>query len=276
MTYQDWIASHVDVSGDFEIIKERPWSFVVRVTAKDGVFWFKENRGATGYEASLIHALARWVPGRVLEPVAVDAERSWSLLPDGGQTLREIGGGDWEQMLAQHAQLQRDLAVHSAQLLSLRVPDQSPLTMAAWAAAKGATAPPLPTLDGIALTLQHDDLHDGNVFADGRVFDWGDASVSHPFGVLLVSLNVLAHRHNLKPGDAQLARARDAYLEPWSDLAPLAQLREEAAAAIELAKIGRAMSWARGLRDATPAQITELGSDPVQGWLGELGKPNAV
>jgi Ser/Thr protein kinase RdoA (MazF antagonist) len=276
VSYQDWIASYVEPAGPLEVIKERPWSFVVKVPAKDGVFWFKENRGATGYEASLIHALARWVPGRVLQPVAIDAERSWSLLPDGGQTLRETGGGNWEQMLAEHAQLQRDLAVHSAQLLSLRVPDQSPAAMAAWASARGATPPPLPTLADIPLTLQHDDLHDGNVFADGKVFDWGDASVSHPFGVLLVSLNVLAHFRELKPGDPLLKRAAEAYLEPWSDLAPRASLLAEARKAIELAKIGRAMSWERGMRGATAAQITELGSDPVQGWLGELGEPNTV
>ena len=28
------------------------------------------------------------------------------------------------------------------------------------------------------MSLQHDDLHDGNVFTDGRVFDWGDAKLA--------------------------------------------------------------------------------------------------
>ena len=44
----------------------------------------------------------------------------------------------------------------------------------------------------IPVALQHDDLHDNNVFVPSpgvyRIFDWGDASIAHPFGTLLVSL----------------------------------------------------------------------------------------
>ena len=274
MTYEDWIRGHVKPVGALEVVKERPWSFVVKVPTGDGVFWFKENRGATRYEASLLRALAQWAPGRVLQPVAIDAEQGWSLLPDGGQTLRAKGGGDWDQMLAAHAQLQRDLSVHSGQMLSLRVPDQRPETMRAWAKARNALPPP-PFESSVPLTLQHDDLHDANVFTDGRVFDWGDASVSHPFGVLLVSLNVFAMQHDLKPGDPALTRARDAYLEPWTDLASARHLRHEVSEAVELAKVGRAMSWERALTQATPAEVAQW-DDPVAGWLAELGKPTLV
>src|SRR5262245_57305302 len=105
MSYQDWIGSYVNVTGELETIKERPWSFVVKVPTADGPVWFKENRGATRYEAALVHALARWAPGRVLEPIATDVERGWSLLPDGGPTLRDAGG-DWAAMLADHARFQ--------------------------------------------------------------------------------------------------------------------------------------------------------------------------
>ena len=44
---------------------------------------------------------------------------------------------------------------------------------------------------GIPETLQHDDLHDGQVFVgDGRhlVLDWGDACISHPFFSLAVTV----------------------------------------------------------------------------------------
>ena len=40
-------------------------------------------------------------------------------------------------------------------------------------------------------TLQHDDLHDGQVFVkDGRnlILDWGDAVISHPFFTMSVTL----------------------------------------------------------------------------------------
>jgi hypothetical protein len=45
---------------------------------------------------------------------------------------------------------------------------------------------------GIAATIQHDDLHGGNVFsgpAGIRFFDWGDAVVAHPFGSMLATLH---------------------------------------------------------------------------------------
>ena len=60
----------------------------------------------------------------------------------------------------------------------------------------------------VPMRLQHDDLHDGNVFADGRVFDWGDASVGHPFGVLLVTSRVAADRFGVPDGDPLVLRLR--------------------------------------------------------------------
>jgi aminoglycoside phosphotransferase (APT) family kinase protein len=44
---------------------------------------------------------------------------------------------------------------------------------------------------GVTETLQHDDLHDGQVFVrDDRqlILDWGDAVISHPFFTLSVTL----------------------------------------------------------------------------------------
>ncbi len=85
--------------------------------------------------------------------------------------------------------------------------------------ATGATSSPPPALPP---SLQHDDLHDANIFVpyDGvgpyRVFDWGDASVAHPFATLLVTLRVVADRLELADGAPELLRLRDAYLEPWT------------------------------------------------------------
>ena len=44
---------------------------------------------------------------------------------------------------------------------------------------------------GVTETLQHDDLHDGQVFVSGDrqlILDWGDAVISHPFFTLSVTL----------------------------------------------------------------------------------------
>ncbi|XVU23570.1 hypothetical protein ACQPZJ_40950 [Actinoplanes sp. CA-054009] len=57
-----------------------------------GARWFKANITGCRYEAGLVEALAAWVPGRTLTPIAVDKERGWLLRP----TLREFGdGGGW-------------------------------------------------------------------------------------------------------------------------------------------------------------------------------------
>ena len=102
-------------------------------------------------------------------------------------------------------------ALSAAQLAGLRA-DQG--RFAEWCDQLAAT--------GVAASLQHDDLHDANIFVpyDGvgpyRVFDWGDASVAHPFTTLLVTLRVVAYRLELTGGAAELLRLRDAYLEPWT------------------------------------------------------------
>lgn len=59
----------------------------------------------------------------------------------------------------------------------------------------------------------HDDLTDANVFPDGptgfRFFDWGDASVSHPFGTQLAAISSAAWFLGLDTGDAALPVADD-------------------------------------------------------------------
>lgn len=60
-----------------------------------------------------------------------------------------------------------------------------------------------------------------------RILDWGDSSVSHPFGSLVATFRFLEERNGIAYGDPWRARIRDAYLEPWgsglSQLFDLAQ-----------------------------------------------------
>ena len=103
--------------------------------------------------------------------------------------------------------------------------------------------------------------------ADGdRFFDWGDASVAHPFATLLVTLRSFAYTLDAKTDDPVVRRVRDAYLEPWG-------LGRDGPALVELATWtgipGRALSWRRALVGAGPADI-EAHGDTVAGWLTEL------
>jgi hypothetical protein len=63
-------------------------------------------------------------------------------------------------------------------------------------------------------------LHDGAY----RFLDWGDACVSHPFFTLTVTQRVIEIQHELPQGSVEIARIRDAYLEPFTRFAPRAEL----------------------------------------------------
>jgi Ser/Thr protein kinase RdoA (MazF antagonist) len=85
---------------------------------------------------------------------------------------------------------------------------------------------------GLPETIQHDDLHDAQVFVrDDRylLLDWGDACVSHPFFTLAVTLDgVISWGVDDMEASEPTEPYRDAYLEPFrgrttSDLVGLAQ-----------------------------------------------------
>jgi Phosphotransferase enzyme family len=285
-----WIESVLPapLAGPVEVTKESPWSLVATVPTETGRLWFKENRGGTTYEAALVQALARWTPDRVLTPIAVEPGRGWSLLPDGGVILRAAHPAarvaDWEDLLRRHAQLQRDLAPWAEEMLAFGVPDVRPRQIMSHVERLGVSTSYVDTLAGlcellaasaIPPSLQHDDLHDGNVFTSGRFFDWGDASVAHPFGVLLVSLRVASDRFGLANGDPLLLRFRDVYLEMWSDLGDRATLLAEVDAALQVTKVSRALSWERGLIGASAVDLAKYGEN-VKGWIDELLEPNVL
>ncbi|WP_036373409.1 aminoglycoside phosphotransferase family protein [Micromonospora sp. ATCC 39149] len=310
---RDWVAGWLGragrrVTGPAEA-RVRPWSLVWRVPTDAGPYWFKANNAGTRFEAGLLGALARIAPGRVPEPVAVDADLGWSLLPDGGETLRDALARHrepavWERVLTGYAALQRAVAPRVDEMLAVGVPDHRPEAMPELfagllddpdallvGAPDGLTPETLARLrrflpeytercrrlaaTGVPASVQHDDLHDGNVFAaDHRFFDWGDASVAHPFGTLLVTLNSVAHSFELPDGDPVLLRLRDAYLEPWTDRYDRADLREVAGLAVTVAKVSRALSWRRALCTPDPTRAEYAAAVP--GWLGELFEPDRL
>lgn len=283
----------------------RPWSLVWRVPTDDGPVWFKANNPGTVHEAVLIATLAELTPDRVLTPIAVDPTRGWSLLPDGGESLRDVLARDpdlahWERALPGYAALQSASASRADELVARGVPDQRPELLpglfaellddheALLIGAEGGLSPELherlraelPSYAqrcrrladiGIPATVQHDDLHDGNVFAGEagyRYFDWGDASVAHPFGTLLVTLRSIRHAAKASADDARLARLRDAYLEAWTDRYDRRTLVEAADLAITLGPVSRSLSWRRALDTPDPARADY--ADAVPGWLAEL------
>nr|BFE56831.1 phosphotransferase [Dactylosporangium thailandense] len=239
-------------TGDVTVPRVRPWGTVMRAGTDRGPVWLKLPAPDTAFEVALYPLLHRLAPDHVLAPLAADPARGWLLLPDGGATLRDRPAEEFEKVLPRYGELQRALAPAAAELLALGMADMRPAMLPrrldealalvdgvaevrarrAWfaeiaAALAGSVVPP---------SLDHADLHPGNVFADdGRCYDWGDSVVGHPFGSMLVALR--------GAGD----RARDAYLEVFTDLAPLRELREDLRRARIAGNVIRALTWHRAL-----------------------------
>jgi hypothetical protein len=118
--------------------------------------------------------------------------------------------------------------------------------------------------------------------ASVRIVDWGDASVGHPFGTMLATLNsiafhagVLGDRPSTSSGrswDPRLLRILDAYLEPFAGHANREELLRWVALARSTGYVTRALAWESALQDA-PATVVAGEEFPVRGWLLELLEP---
>jgi hypothetical protein len=262
--------------------RARVYSVVARVPVSGGTVWFKASPPASGFEPSLLVALAAWYPGRFTAPIALDADRAWSLTRDGGPTLRErlARPGDvaaWHVMLSAYGRLQFGLARHAGDLLALGLADLRPGSVPGRFArlladpatrrmvgapdgitrathqALGALAPRLRDWCaelhdlGIPVSLDHADVHPNNVFAAaGTPFDWGDAAVAHPFSSLLVALRTAAEQAGLAPRAPELTALTEDYFRPWLDAGHRrAAIDRSLSLALRVAPLARALTWGR-------------------------------
>ncbi len=270
------------------------WSTALRVPTDGGVLWFKASQPDGAFETGLTPVLGMVRPSETADILVADIRRGWMLTRDAGTRLRVVGGDvlpvdHWAALLPRYAELQIDLVGRSEELLAIGVPDLRLATLPGELAA-ALDEPDLLLLDtpaglsggdrerlvsdlpefagrcerlasfGIPETLQHDDLHDGNVFVrDGRYvfFDWGDSCISHPFHTLVVTLRALAHRHAWVPGGPEVVRLRDAYLEPWTRFGSMAELVTASGLALQTGTIQRALRWRRGILAMPPAVRAE-------------------
>jgi hypothetical protein len=199
-------------SGEPDQFHVRAWSTVVRVPTETGTVFFKANTAELRHEALATLLLSRRVPERVPPLIADDPVRGWMLMEDGGRRLREVIAEErdlsrWDDVLEGAADIARAMEPDVGVLLDAGVPDRRLATLADQYAALVAAddveqrfrdavprvremAEELASY-GVTETLQHDDLHDGQIFVSGErqlILDWGDAVVSHPFFTLSVTL----------------------------------------------------------------------------------------
>jgi hypothetical protein len=252
-------------TGEIAQVHVRPWSTVMRVPTTAGDVFFKANAPSLKFEAALVTLLAARRPDCVPPLLGADLERGWMLMGDAGTRLRELVAEErslacWLDVLPLYAGLQIDLAGQIDEMLAAGVPDLrlAHLPEAAEAmlddlGALGAneaqrTAEAMPGVRedcarlawfGLPETIEHDDLHDGQVFVkDGRylLLDWGDACVSHPFFTLAVTLDgFIAWGVDDVEHSEDTAPYLDAYLAPFAGY--------DRAELVAAATIARRLGW---------------------------------
>ncbi|GAA4937606.1 hypothetical protein EV188_103619 [Actinomycetospora succinea] len=280
-----WVADVTGLHPTGEVTqRHRAWSTVLRVPTADGPVWLKEPAPGMASEVGLHALLARLAPDAVATPLAVDVERHRLLLPDTGPSVRDDDPDPSDALTAalpRYADLQRRAAPHLAAMRDLGVPDATPPALPArydealatigGHGDRGRVRRWSHELDGTApSTVDHQDLHVGNVLRDGRFADWGDAVLAHPFASLLVALGSLRRTLQVSATHPAITRPRDAYLEVFGDLGTREELRARAETACRAGVIARALTWQRGAAGDprftdTPREVLDLVGDPD--WL---------
>lgn len=254
----------------------------MRVPTDKGALFFKATAGETLFEIALTEKLAGWFPDCMPELVAVDASRGWMLMRDGGEQLRASirptkDIRPWEPVIRRYSELQIGLIDHVTQVLSLGVPDhrldvlpslyqqlladEASLMVGQEKGLSPADVQQLheklPRFEeicaqlaafGIPDTLNNGDFHDGNtLIKNGRItfFDWGDATVTHPF----VSLRTFFVSIEMALGlddyafTPEMAALLDIYLEPWQRFASKEDLRKAYQLSKPVAAIVKVFLW---------------------------------
>lgn len=256
-------------TGEVEQPHVREWATAMRVPTAVGPVWFKATCEALRHEAAVHQVVSARHPDRVPPLLAADLGQGWMLSADAGRRLREVVEDErslarWHDVLGGYAEVQLACEPVAAGLVAAGAPHHPLGTLAADYAALVAgletrveVEARLRDVDAvadmaarlasyeIAETVNHDDLHDGQVFLgadDGThlVLDWGDSCVSHPFFSLAVTLlGVIAWGVDDVAGSEPTGPYRDSYLAPYA-----AAYGASVADLVEAADLGARLGWA--------------------------------
>ncbi|GAA1548929.1 aminoglycoside phosphotransferase family protein [Kribbella lupini] len=272
-----WIDQQVERTGPPEQVRSWGLSNVFRIPTTTGIVYFKAIAHASNvvpasdalpllfaHEPALLQRLSAERPGLVVEPIAVDEERAWMLLPDLGEPLAEqTDVALWTEALTSHARLQRSYAETPEALLAMSCTDRRldrlalevPHVLGPNQATDELTAEERDRLGnrskalrdaitelasfGVPETLLHGDLHPRNVAVrDGKAlaFDWTDAALAHPF------LDLVTFVEGRSPLSRD-PRVIDAYLAEWQNYASLPDLRRALDLAEQVGELYQAVTY---------------------------------
>ncbi len=273
---EEWVQTEVvkarhTLTGMLEQVKESDFCLIVRVPTTEGDFYFKATGSAASHEAALSEHLDNTYPGKSVAIVATNQSEGWLLMKDvEGEPLRCLKDKElWMRAIHHYAELQVSEVENVETLLSIGVTDrrmhvikgeiaQHLAGMCATGLNEEETAKVMALqpellrmcdeMDKILpATLDHGDLHSANirlVRGDIVFFDWGDASVTHPFFSTRVFWHALDDLiESESEWLAMVNEFRPYYLEPWTKFAPMHELEKALQISDQLACVVRALSW---------------------------------
>ncbi len=279
-----------------EKVKSWELSCIFRVPASCGDIYFKVASTSPLFanEAVLIEALAKLFSDRIPTQVAIDRERSFMLLKDVGQDLRNNSDPRvWETILRVYGEMQiaavKDVdSLLAAQCLDRRLDklatqidrllsdcevnfdlDKTEIArLYDRAASLKAMCNTLASYS-VPQTLVHGDLHPGNIAqAQGkyRFFDWTDGCISHPFFDLVTLLNLEIMPTNLLAARQDLIRF---YLELWTAYEPIERLWSAWQLAQTLGALHQAISY-QHINTCLEPPMKNQGVMAVTFWLRQV------
>jgi hypothetical protein len=287
-----WLADVLASTGEtiqrLEPVKERPWGAVSRIETQCRTLYFKAVGPGGRHEVRILADLAGWTD-LVPDVLAADQPRGWVVLADHGTPMRDsLDGpaqlGVIESLLPAYAEMQAATAHLVGSWLEAGIPDRSVRRLPEQF--ERLVSGPLPIdaserrelLDGLAdleracdvlaatahvNALDHADIHGTNVLVKGnvgRLVDWGDACISHPFSSLLVPYLFVIPLLDVRERQAATLRLRDVYLEPWGSTP---ETREAFGLAVWVGYVARALSNDHQTAGAAPADVAEARAEIV-------------
>ncbi|MFN2189721.1 MAG: phosphotransferase [Candidatus Promineifilaceae bacterium] len=244
----------LQLSGDIDSQKLRPWSAVLKIPTSGGAYYFKASSDATAFEPRLTAALYRWTPDCVPSVLSIEPRRSWMIMADSGQPVRQFFQNGlpvekWNEILRKYAAVQIAASEHLDELTSYGVRDRRPAVMPElfdlligdedWLLIEedgGLSKNDVEVLRlsggyveslcqrladfNVPNSVHHNDLHDANIFYNSGkfvFFDWGDSSISHPFFSLRTSFVSVENTFDLAEGHPIFQELAASYLGMWSD-----------------------------------------------------------
>lgn len=302
----EWIDATIE---EFEVSRTEPtqwgrtrlWSTQATIPTDAGQLWFKAPCPGLSAEGNITGFFNSIDEQRFAFPLNVNMETGWFLLPDYGDNLKTLPSPFpdlWALMLQDFGRAQVELVGRDDEVFDHGMPILDP----AWImthleqqlilhAALPADHPlhiPAETAEqldqsfqplhqdaallhsaGIPLSLDHNDLHRGNVMLpleEGdplRFMDLADSYWAHPFGTLSVPVRWMCDEFSCEPDDERITKVIHTYLEQWSDYGTVDELSELVAPAIRLSGIAHHGVWLRILDDADEQDMRDYGNVPI-------------